>query len=586
MINVVERFEENAVNLQGVDCTKINAVTKDIFNRINKGEIVSVFDPAGVKEAFKKSYDLMNLYFRLKISAEMTPLRQKLQRNSIYTHERIDIQWISIAPLVVNGTQFSTGKGTYTVVESQNRAIGNLSIPYYTIENIDTKEIIKNVSQKQLLNHTQINIHQSGIRKVASVLIGNGAFKSNWSVSLTKDGDRLYCSSPSHNGYKWERCIDVFGVDCMSFVESAVVRLVIAITGLSEFLDDGRGPNHSERSCENCKARRFVKLPDTVEGDAVNPDFGSKSTFDLRTMGFCDPQLYCAFTMEPIAKSEIKQINKDEIRGYTTSGHIAMNSEKFRMEAINCDKYHSDNYDFIRNNCHEVIYEKGIYLVQTAGIQLIFDTGIKDGYKPLAPRTEKKTEKNKENSKSADADIKVPQREKIAMVTGHRLGKKLGGEFKQDNQYIRAIESELEKEVCYLYSKGYRHFVTGMSHGVDLAYGKVILKLKEEYPDIKLECAIPCLEHTAKWNHMPDVLELYNKILSGADKITYVTRKTFNEDPSCMQRRNEYMVDISDYCTAVWDGSSGGTGNCVAYAQKKPGMQINIINPNVLMQRI
>jgi O-acetyl-ADP-ribose deacetylase (regulator of RNase III)/uncharacterized phage-like protein YoqJ len=39
-------------------------------------------------------------------------------------------------------------------------------------------------------------------------------------------------------------------------------------------------------------------------------------------------------------------------------------------------------------------------------------------------------------------------------------------------------------------------------------------------------------------------------------------------DVSVYQRRNERMVDLSDMVAAFWDGSNGGTGNCVRYAQK------------------
>lgn len=35
-----------------------------------------------------------------------------------------------------------------------------------------------------------------------------------------------------------------------------------------------------------------------------------------------------------------------------------------------------------------------------------------------------------------------------------------------------------------------------------------------------------------------------------------------------MQKRNEYMVDRADKVLALWDGSTGGTGNCINYANK------------------
>ena len=36
-----------------------------------------------------------------------------------------------------------------------------------------------------------------------------------------------------------------------------------------------------------------------------------------------------------------------------------------------------------------------------------------------------------------------------------------------------------------------------------------------------------------------------------------------------MQLRNQYMVDQADYIVAAWDGTKGGTGNCVDYAVKQ-----------------
>jgi len=35
-----------------------------------------------------------------------------------------------------------------------------------------------------------------------------------------------------------------------------------------------------------------------------------------------------------------------------------------------------------------------------------------------------------------------------------------------------------------------------------------------------------------------------------------------------MQTRNIWMVDNCDLVLALWDGSDGGTGNCIKYANK------------------
>lgn len=74
--------------------------------------------------------------------------------------------------------------------------------------------------------------------------------------------------------------------------------------------------------------------------------------------------------------------------------------------------------------------------------------------------------------------------------------------------------------------------------------------------------------------------------LNKADKTTEVDKlenykiKGYQEliyYPAKMQKRNEYMVDNSDIVIAVWDGTKGGTYNCVKYAQKleKKIIQIN-----------
>jgi len=42
--------------------------------------------------------------------------------------------------------------------------------------------------------------------------------------------------------------------------------------------------------------------------------------------------------------------------------------------------------------------------------------------------------------------------------------------------------------------------------------------------------------------------------------------------------RSEWMVQNCDLLVAYWDGSDGGTGNCVKYA-KSVGRDVAIVNP-------
>lgn len=145
-------------------------------------------------------------------------------------------------------------------------------------------------------------------------------------------------------------------------------------------------------------------------------------------------------------------------------------------------------------------------------------------------------------------------------VTGHRPGKMYGYNL-SDARYIalkKKFKELLMKEQC-------GEAISGMALGVDTVFALAVLELKEEGYPIRLHCAIPCRNQSKKW--FPASVNLYNQILAKADIVRLVSDEEYK--PYLMQKRNEYMVDLSDKVIAVWDGSTGGTGNCVAYAKKK-----------------
>lgn len=160
---------------------------------------------------------------------------------------------------------------------------------------------------------------------------------------------------------------------------------------------------------------------------------------------------------------------------------------------------------------------------------------------------------------------------KIA-ITGHRPNKLWGYNLNADKYKIlsnKILEIFNDNEGSYA--------ISGMALGVDTLYAQTILDLKLLRPEVKLECAIPCRNHSSKW--FKESVTVYNDILSKADKVTLVSDCEYN--PSVMQRRNEYMVDQCDLLIAVWDGSSGGTGNCVKYAERI-GKSVIRITPSLI----
>jgi O-acetyl-ADP-ribose deacetylase (regulator of RNase III)/uncharacterized phage-like protein YoqJ len=112
-------------------------------------------------------------------------------------------------------------------------------------------------------------------------------------------------------------------------------------------------------------------------------------------------------------------------------------------------------------------------------------------------------------------------------------------------------------------------------------------KLHQDFPDaiwitggavgLDTEAALYAMRHSIRlWLIIPFPPHVMSKYWTtdqrrclqdcwGYAEKTSVLAPTY--DVSIYQRRNERMVDLSDMVAAFWDGSRGGTANCIGYAQ-------------------
>ena len=156
--------------------------------------------------------------------------------------------------------------------------------------------------------------------------------------------------------------------------------------------------------------------------------------------------------------------------------------------------------------------------------------------------------------------------------TGHRYHK-LGASAKDPQRLIKAIYDECERMIT---EDGAVHFISGMAQGTDIFASLAVLELKEKYPFITLECALPCETQAEKWSDR--MRDIYFSVIEHCDKETMVGRHYTH---GCMQKRNMYMGDRADRVIAVWDGSGSGTGNTVKYALSS-GKPVYRIDPDTL----
>lgn len=170
----------------------------------------------------------------------------------------------------------------------------------------------------------------------------------------------------------------------------------------------------------------------------------------------------------------------------------------------------------------------------------------------------------------------------VIAFTGHRPPK-LGG-YNWTNPRNKEIMNITYKVVKELVGKEPARIIAGGALGYDQFAFQAMTVLKSRFnPNLILEVAVPFKLQYSNW--IKESRDTYFEQLEKADTVTYVDtlpryqlRNTAPGVyvPAKMQRRNEYMVDQADVIVACWDGSSGGTGNCVHYAEQKNKRIINI----------
>lgn len=167
--------------------------------------------------------------------------------------------------------------------------------------------------------------------------------------------------------------------------------------------------------------------------------------------------------------------------------------------------------------------------------------------------------------------------ETTCCFTGHR-SERLSFKYEERHPDCLRLKELLRQEMVRLITEEkVTHFITGMALGIDQICAEIVLELKETYPQVKLECAIPYEEQAAKWT-VPQ-RDRYFDIIVRSDRETQL-QGAYTKD--CMEKRNHYMVEKSGHVLAVWDGAGrSGTGQTVRYARTL-GRELTMIHPETL----
>ena len=163
-------------------------------------------------------------------------------------------------------------------------------------------------------------------------------------------------------------------------------------------------------------------------------------------------------------------------------------------------------------------------------------------------------------------------RENTCCFSGYRP-EKLPWGTNEDDALCLALKEKLTDTLRRVYFSDIRHFICGMARGCDTYFCEAAIRLREDYPCVTIEAAIPCEGQSDGWRD--EDRERYDRLVVQCDYRTYVSLE-YTKD--CMKRRNRYMVKNSSVLIAVFDGKIGGTMYTRNYAARR-GIQIIEITP-------
>lgn len=176
-------------------------------------------------------------------------------------------------------------------------------------------------------------------------------------------------------------------------------------------------------------------------------------------------------------------------------------------------------------------------------------------------------------------------------ITGHRPDK-FNKDYAMSSPWVKKIYNKLLSHISF---KKPTEMWSGMALGIDMMWAE--LAITEGIP---LVAVIPHKGQELIWpvksqRAYQNFLRFSNRIIivdtlptiTSYDKLTmeityeeYMLLAPTIYKPVKMEMRNRFLVNHIDKLIAVWDGSNGGTANCVGYATSMMKEEdITIINP-------
>lgn len=144
----------------------------------------------------------------------------------------------------------------------------------------------------------------------------------------------------------------------------------------------------------------------------------------------------------------------------------------------------------------------------------------------------------------------------VLAATGHRPHK-----LKDTSKLVSFAQGYMSGKKEYIKS-----VISGMALGWDLAWAEAAISLS-----IPVHAAVPFEGHHLPWSN--EEQKHYRKILDQCTRVTFVSASWW---PRAYQVRNEWMIHHCTGLVALWNGTNGGTANCIRYGRSRNVPHVNL----------
>jgi uncharacterized phage-like protein YoqJ len=116
------------------------------------------------------------------------------------------------------------------------------------------------------------------------------------------------------------------------------------------------------------------------------------------------------------------------------------------------------------------------------------------------------------------------------------------------------IAERLDSVLRGLIAEGYTDFLCGMAEGFDMLAGEAVVRLRKEFPQMRLVAVIPFPEQSKAFD--TPLKARYDALLAAADDIVTIRPQYTVE---CFHARNDFLVGNASVLVCYFNGSPGGT---------------------------